>query len=83
MKRVVTYNDCGFRIGECHPRAKLTNHDVELIIQLVDEGLSCREVAIKFGVTRAYVHLISQGLRRSQWVDRAIRVEVGMDRGDQ
>jgi hypothetical protein len=47
-KSLVAVNDQGRRIGESHPRAKLTNHEVDLVHELVEEGMSYRQVAEKF-----------------------------------
>lgn len=45
----------GWRVGETHHRAKLTDHDVELIRKLHDAGLSCAEIARKFDCARTTV----------------------------
>lgn len=37
MPRLVAVNERGFRIGEDHPRAVLSDHDVELLHQLLEE----------------------------------------------
>jgi predicted DNA-binding protein (UPF0251 family) len=42
-------------VGEAHPRAKLTDLDVEHIRILVAEGMTYVEVCGKFGVTKGYV----------------------------
>jgi DNA-binding NarL/FixJ family response regulator len=38
----------GFRIGETHHNAKLTDHDVELIRLLREGGMKIKEIARKF-----------------------------------
>lgn len=62
-KRVVPVNERGRRIGEGHPRAKLTDHEVDLIRDLAEDtldpstgkvvlkGLSMRQIAAKFDIT--------------------------------
>ena len=40
-------NERGRRIGEPHPRAKLTGHEIELIRELA-ERMSYREIAARF-----------------------------------
>jgi len=80
--RVIRLNETGRRIGESHPNTKLTDHDVELILALVDEGLSYTEVAEKFEVSKSCIQHIVSGRNRGQWAARLIRVSVSMDRGD-
>ena len=36
------------RIGESHPRAKLTDHEIDLIRELAEDGLSVAQIAEKF-----------------------------------
>ena len=48
MKRTLSFNDIGCRIGETHHRAKLTDADIEQIFALRDLGLSYRVIALKF-----------------------------------
>lgn len=48
----------GWRVGETHHRAKLTDHDVELIRVLHEDGLSCAEIARKFYCARTTVSSI-------------------------
>jgi transposase len=60
------------RFGQRHPRAKLTDHDVRLVIQLVDHGLSYRAVAEKFEVSKSCVAGIAQGRRRVYYCERVV-----------
>jgi DNA invertase Pin-like site-specific DNA recombinase len=72
-KRMVAVNDRGARIGEGHPRAVLTDHDVALVIELRDQGMSLGKIAIKFGVSKGCVWKIITGRTRWQngaWVVR-------------
>ena len=80
--REIRLNEAGRRIGESHPNTKLTDHDVELILALVDAGLSYTEVAEKFEVSKRCIQHIVSGRTRGQWAARMIRVSVSMDRGD-
>ncbi len=80
--REIRLNETGRRIGESHPNTKLTDHDVELILALVDEGLSYTAVAEKFEVSKSCIQHIVSGRNRGQWAARLIRVSVSMDRGD-
>ncbi len=51
-KKVATTGNCergqGWRVGETHHRAKLTDHDVELIRLLREGGMKIKEIARKF-----------------------------------
>lgn len=46
--KLVGVNEKGYRIGEDHPHAKLSDEDVELVRALRDEGLSYGEIVKKF-----------------------------------
>jgi len=54
-KKVATTGNCergqGWRVGETHHRAKLTDDDVELIRLLREGGMKIREIAKKFECT--------------------------------
>lgn len=65
-RRLLAVNDRGFRIGEDHHRAKLTNHEVDLTLELLDAGLSERQVAEKMEMSRRWVRDIKSGRRRCQ-----------------
>lgn len=73
-KRRLAVNARGFRIGESHHRAKLTEDDVDLILYLRDEGLSYAAIASKFDdgmtVSKSTVRDICQGRIRAQTPDR-------------
>lgn len=57
-KRAVAFNDRGYRIGESHHNAKLTDHEVDVVRQLREEhGLTYSSLAEKFEVS---VDLIRQ-----------------------
>ena len=73
---MVALNENGQRIGETHHRARLTNHDVDLIMELIDDADECRkagrgfltdsEIADKFEIAKSTVHAYRHGLRRCQ-----------------
>ena len=65
---IVAVNDDGRVIGGDHHRAKLTDHDVDLIIDLRAHGLRYAEIAEKFEVSLSTVASICQGRRRSQTI---------------
>lgn len=62
--RVVMVNGDGRVIGEDHHKAKLTDHDVWLITELSREGVSYRQIATKFEVSKSAIADICQGRRR-------------------
>ena len=62
--RAKYYKVVGPRRGEDHPRAVLTDHDIDLIRSLVDEGVPLVEVAEKFGITKGYASKLANYLRR-------------------
>ena len=64
--KIVAVDEHNNRIGEDHPRAKLTDHDVELIRQLREEfGLAHSEIAVKFEIAKSTVVAICQYQRRA------------------
>lgn len=75
VKRRVPVNLRGNRIGAEHPRAKLTEADIELILYLRDQGLSYGQIASKFddglsSVSKSQVFNICSGRQRAQTPDR-------------
>ena len=50
-----TKRGTGWRVGETHHNAKLTDHDVELIRLLHEDGMNCVEIAKKFECSRTTV----------------------------
>ena len=74
----VAVNENGKRIGETHHRAKLTDHDIELIHQLLDDAeadkaagrpyLRDYEIAEKFEISKSHLHNIRHDKERSQTV---------------
>lgn len=65
----MTANESGRRVGQAHPKAKLTDREIDLIRELFeDEGLSVPEIVAKFegAVGRAHVHRIVKYQQRAQ-----------------
>lgn len=77
-KRAVAVNGLGRRIGEQHPRAVLTDHEVDLVFALHDDGMSLAEIARKMEVSKGCIWKIVHGYRRGQPV-AAWRVRTGGD----
>jgi len=53
------------RAGENHPAAKLTDHEVGLVWDLLDTGMSLAEIAEKFDVSKSCIQHIASGRNRS------------------
>ena len=69
MQKTVAVNEAGLRIGEDHPNAKLTDGEVEMIQQLHEEdGLSYKELAEKFEISKGAVAKICRYDRRGQYL---------------
>lgn len=66
--RFVAVNDRGLRIGEDHPRAVLTDHDVELMLELRGEGFSLAWLAEKFEVSKSCAAKVCSGRTRARVV---------------
>lgn len=66
----VGINSAGYRVGESHHRAKLSDQDIELIHYLREAGLSYREIAAKFDdgytVSKSTVRDVCNGRIRGQ-----------------
>lgn len=57
MGKYVIVNEHGRRIGESHPRARLTDHEVALIAELAEDGMSYKQIAERFE--------LAEGLRKA------------------
>lgn len=66
MRRTVAVNERGLRIGEDHQCAKLTNAEVELMLELREAGWSYRRLAVAFEVSKSHARYIVKGRWRSQ-----------------
>jgi hypothetical protein len=65
---MVAINENGRRIGEDHHLAKLTDHDVGLLLDLRDEGFSYGWLAAKFEISKSAVRWYCIGGRRAQTI---------------
>lgn len=77
MKVRILLNDAGRRVGESHPRAKLTDAEIELVHALAGDGMSLAEIGRKMGMSREGVWKVVHGYRRGQAVARVLYVSVG------
>jgi DNA invertase Pin-like site-specific DNA recombinase len=53
-----------YKRGEDHPLAKFSNHEIELIRQLRDDGFSYGEIAKKFDTSKSTIQHICTFKRR-------------------
>lgn len=65
-KRIVAVNARGSAIGEDHPRAVLTNHEVDLLLELRSEGYSLQWLADKFEIAKSTAYGYCTGKLRAQ-----------------
>ena len=80
MKITIGVNDGGYRVGEDHPSARLTEHEVDLLLTLRDEGWGYRRLSRHFEISKTAVRKICAGVSRCQ---RAARwKEVHLVEGD-
>lgn len=49
----------GYRHGQDHPHARLTDHEVELLRRLRDEGMTLAALADKFDISRGHASKIA------------------------
>lgn len=77
MRLTVGVNERGIRVGEDHQNAKLTDAEVDLLLELREEhGLSYNELAEKFGLSKSGVRKICKGQTRSQRPERFKTVHI-------
>lgn len=62
---VVGLSASGRRVGESHPRAVLTDHEVDLLLELHDDGYSLAWLAEKFEIAKSTAHSIVSGRTRA------------------
>lgn len=68
MQKTVAVNERGLRIGEDHPRAELTDAEVETIRTLHADGMSYSRLAEKFEQSKGAIAKICRYERRGQFV---------------
>lgn len=54
----------GYRVGDSHHNARLTDHEIELLRQLREEGMKVVELAAKFDVSKGYVSKVLRFIQR-------------------
>lgn len=66
MKKRIAVNERGLRVGEDHHNAKLTDHEVELLLTLHDDGVGYKRLGEIFGISKSGARMICKGRRRCQ-----------------
>lgn len=72
-KHLIGVNNAGRRVGEYHPLAILSDHDVELLIGLRDSDpvlWSYSKLAVKFDISKSQARNIIKGRQRAQRAER-------------
>lgn len=64
MNSPIKRGENGYRVGDSHHNARLTDHEVELIRQLRADGMKVRELARKFEVSKGYISKVLRHLAR-------------------
>lgn len=79
-RRFVGVNDKGYRVGEDHHRAKLTNAQVDEIHELREQGLTYGQINKKTGIPKSTIASILQYNRRAQTPTRWRLVDLTKDK---
>ena len=69
MPKLIAYNARGWRIGEDHPRAKYTDHEVAQVLELRAAGMTYRAIARLMEIPAPTVRAWCAGLCRSEAPD--------------
>ena len=69
-RKLLKFDERGNRIGESNPAAVLSDHDVDLMLELRREGYTYPWLAEKFEVSRETVRSICTGRRRACFVSK-------------
>jgi DNA-binding NarL/FixJ family response regulator len=64
MDQHVKRNENGYRIGDTHHRAKLTDREIELIRQLGADGMKVKDLARKFEISKGQASKILRHMQR-------------------
>ncbi len=73
----VHIGEYGKRVGETHGRAKLSDHEIDLVRQLKEEGMPAPEIAEKMEISKRYVYKLVNFERRASVVAEFRRVRGG------
>ncbi len=65
VRSLVKKRKRGYRRGDGHHNATLSDHEIELIRQLRDEGMPLTLLAAKFRVSKGYMSKVCRYLARA------------------
>ncbi len=71
---LIAIGEYGKRVGETHGRAKLSDHEIDLVRQLKEEGMSASVIAEKMEITKRYVYKLVNFERRASVVTQYRRL---------
>ena len=63
---MIGVNEHGYRVGQDHQNAKLSDREADLIRQLHKQGMGYQRLADKFGVCKSTIASICKYQRRGQ-----------------
>ncbi len=66
--KTIQIGEYGKRVGQTHGMAKLTDHEIDLVRQLREQGMPAKEIAEKFEVSKRYVYKLVNYERRASVV---------------
>lgn len=64
--KLIAYNERGWRIGEDHPRAKYTDHEVSQVLALRGAGLTYREISERLEIPWTTIRAMCSGAIRAE-----------------
>lgn len=70
MKKLVAIGETNRRIGEDHPKAVLSNAQVDEVFEMRERGLSYGQIARRFKVTRQNIRDVLSCRTRAQYAVR-------------
>lgn len=73
-RRLLQFSDEGRRIGETHHKAVLSDHEVQLLLELREEGKTYSWLAMKFEISKMTVRSICRGRTRGIAAARVVIV---------
>jgi DNA-binding CsgD family transcriptional regulator len=78
MRKFVAVNDRGRRVGQDHPKAQLTDAEVERLLALREQGYGYKRLARMFDISARSVRDFCSGRTRSHLVAgfREVRMTV-------
>ncbi len=71
---LIQIGEYGKRVGESHGRAKLTDHEIDLVRQLKEQGMPATEIAEKMEISKRYVYKLANYERRASVLTEFRRV---------